>query len=393
MLIEMIRTLRTLSATVAARKGSMKDAKEMIAARVESLDLDGNAKAMIGNVMTSRTRYQFVTFTDTAADYLDGVQQAQHAEKVAANKPAHDKAEAQRIAQENARRELEEKQRKEREQLEKTQALESSLPMPPRHIVYSGIGDMACYQVEGIRAAIDLVKMFPVIVPMVKARDGFMRISPAEMLSDSLKRGIVEGKMYSACFDIEGGIDRHIDGANVALDFWTRIDGRLLHINISIKGPDYIGHYNKFMPEQSIQRGYNNKIISLAWKPNKYALTLGECITWASGDNGPVKKSFHQDYLISADHWEEMPVTEFWELFDRLEALIALVEGPEIKPEIVENAEYERLRFKDEYPLYSDSTGCPNQVYTGGIIKYKCACDKPNECPGVNNVRRVFGKE
>lgn len=393
MLIEMIRTLRTLSATVAARKGSMKDAKEMIAARVESLDLDGNAKAMIGNIMTSRTRCQFVTFTDSAADYLDGVQEKQHAEKVAANKPAYDKAEAQRIAQENARVALEEKQRKERAQLEADQALESSLPMPPRHIVRSSIGDMACYQVEGLRAAIDLLKMFPVIVPMVKARDGFMRISPAEMLSDSLKRGIVDGKMYSACFDIEGGIDRHIDGASVALDFWTRIDGRLLHINISINGPDYIGHYNKFMPEQSIQRGYNNKIISLTWKPNKYALTLGECVTWASGDNGAVKKSFHHDYLISADHWVEMPVTEFWELFDRLEALIALVEGPEIKPEIVENAEYERLRFKDEYPLYSDNTGCPNQVYTGGIIKYKCACDKPNECPGVNNVRRVFGKQ
>lgn len=393
MLIEMIRALRLLSSTVAARKETIKNAKEMIAARVESLDLDGNAKAMIGNVMTSRTRYQFVTFCITAADYLDDVQQKQHAAAVAANKPAHDKAEAQRIAQENARVALEEKQRKEREQLEKTQALESLLPMPPRHIVYSGIGDMACYQVEGIRAAIDLVKMFPVIVPMVKAKNGFVRVTPAEMLSDEYKRGIIEGRMYSASFDIEGGIDRHIDGATVSLDFWTRIEGRLLHIKIDIKGPDYIGHYNKFMPEQSIQRGFNNTIISLTWKPNKYALTLGECITWATGDSGAVKKSFHHDYLINADHWEEKPVEEFWELFDRLEALITLVEGAEIKPEIVENPEYERLRFKDEYPLYSDDTGCPNQVYTGGISKYKCACDKPNECPGVNNVRRVFGKQ
>lgn len=391
MLIEMIRTLRLLSSTVAARKGSMKDAKETIAARVESLDLDGNAKAMISNIMKSRTRYQFVTFTITAADYLDGVQQAQHAEKVAANKPAYDKAEAQRIAQENARVALEEKQRKERAQLEADQALESSLPMPPRHIVRSSVGDMCCYQVEGIRAAIDLVKMFPVIVPMVKARDGFMRISPAEMLSDSLKRGIVEGKMYSACFDIEGGIDRHIDGANVALDFWTRIEGRLLHISISIKGPDYIGHYNKFMPEQSIQRGYNNNIISLTWKPNKYALTLGECVTWGSGDNGPVKKSFHHDYLINADHWEEMPVTEFWELFDRLEALITLVEGPEIKPEIVENEEYEKHRA-GEYPLFSNDNPCPNKSYSGGLTQYLCHCDKPNECPGVNAVRKWYGK-
>lgn len=403
MIIEMIRVLTATAAAVESRKARLCDAKEVVAARRADLakfneeysDKGANLHAgyqialQMGDLLKARKIAHFVERLRAVITRLEIFQQETHAAAVAANKPARDKAEAERLRQESARAALVEKQQKELAALEANQAIESSLPVPPRHIVNSSIGDMCCYQVDGLRGAIDLMKQFSNLVPMAQGRDGHVRIAPPEMLP--ARYAIKEGEMYSACFDVSGGVDRHVDGASVALDFWTRIEGRLLHIKIDIKGPDYIGHYNKFVPVCNIQRGYNNNIISCTWTPGKYASTLGRAIVWATGDSGAVKKSYHHDHLILADHWQEMPITEFCELFDRLEALITLVEAPEIKPEIIENAEYEAHRA-GEYPLFSEDNPCPNKSYVGALSVCVCHCDKPNECPGVNAVRKWYGK-
>lgn len=398
MLIEMIRVLTATATAVESKKARLCDAKEVIAARRADLATynakaeqvnDGHQIALaMGDLLTVRKSAVFVERLRAIVTRLEIFQEKQHAAAVAGNRPVYDKAEENRLAQDKARAALLEKQRKELAALEANQAIESLLPVAPRHIVNSSIGDMCCYQVDGLRGAVNLLKQFPNIVPMVQGRDGHIRIAPPEMLP--ARYTIKEGEMYSACFDVSGGIDRHIDGANVALDFWTRIEGRLLHIKIDIKGPDYIGHYNVFVPNNNIQRGFNNTIISSTWTPGKLASTLGRAITWATGDNGNVKKSYHHDHLILADHWQEMAVTEFLELFDRLEALITLTEEKP-KVEIVENPEYEAHRC-GEYPLFSDENPCPNKSFSGGLSRYLCHCDKPNECPGVNAVRKWYGK-
>lgn len=377
MLIEIIRALNVIADNVAARKLTLTTARDSVAKLAASLD---------GLKVSPANRDQAAHIAKQMRDLCDLRRVEAFTREIRPVIAMLEAFDAKASETENpARAALMEKQRKELAALEANQAIENLLPVPPKYIVNSSIGDMCCYEVKGLRGAVELMKRFSVLVPMAQGRNGFVRVAPPEMLGD--KFTIKEGEMYAACFDVEGGIGRHIDGASVAIDFWTRIEGRLLHIKIDIKGPDYIGHYNKFIPACNMTRDRSGRIISISWSPNKYASTLGRPITWSTGD----KSSYHHDHLILADYWQDMQVTEFAEMFDRLEALIALVEEiPEV--EIVENPEYEAHRC-GEYPLFSEDNPCPNKSYSGGLTRYLCHCDNPNRCPGVNAVRKWYGKK
>lgn len=183
--------------------------------------------------------------------------------------------------------ELQEKQEKEMNELQRKHYLAKIMPMIPRFAIVSsskGYPDTVCYEVHGLGALIELFGLF-VIVPF--DREG-SRLLPAELLKQP------DGSAYALRWDLDfDANDRY--AAELTAHWFTRINDEIIAISVNVNGLAYLGRWQEFVPaytrtgvtHRSKIRGFHGNAIM-----GKH---VQASITWS---NSHAPSTWHTSYLL-----------------------------------------------------------------------------------------------
>ena len=198
---------------------------------------------------------------------------------------------------------LQAKQAAELAALQREHAIANALPLAPSSIVeVKGLPPKATYKVQGVRGALELLQKFPVIVPFTQYRNGWLRLTPLELVPEHHQTSNTDGA-YAAHLNTNYHAESHCNaGTDAKLKFFTRAEGvGIVQISADITGPDYIGGYHRLNPTTN-QKGARGRIVERTFSANPMLNGYFDRVQyWSTGDIGPIKAWANVDYLLCAD--------------------------------------------------------------------------------------------
>jgi hypothetical protein len=199
---------------------------------------------------------------------------------------------------------------KELEKLQREHEIAQGLPIPPDHVMLTKRAPWVTYKAPSLTEALSIFKTFAdlgMIRNMEHATGTFTHLCPTSERDASDK--VTHKGDYCMALDVSQGEGY---GPDVKLNFYAETATGMCKVNVTLEGrrSQFGAHVEEEKYKGATARGRDSqRIVKRSFHRNDILGSLADaCISYASGDAGPIKKSAHFVYMWVADDGEECEI-------------------------------------------------------------------------------------